>query len=163
MIVFSGEFSEESKRYVLKQNARIGLLVSSISALIATVIVVTIAIIYSLWLILLFLIIFALLVMLATLTPYIQRKRILKLIVPSKIVMNKEGGYIRIYFRNTAIVEKKLSKIKKVIDEGKHYYIKLKLPKIDGFLCQKDLLVEGTIEEFEEVFQSKIVRKIKNE
>ena len=164
MIVFSGEFSEESKRYVLKQNARIGLLVSSILALIATVIVVTIAIIYSLWLILLFLIIFALLVVLATLTPYIQRKRILKLIVPSKIVINKEGGYIRIYFRNTAaIVEQKLSKIKKVIDEGKHYYIKLKFPKIDGFLCQKDLLEEGTNEEFEEVFQRKMIRKRKNE
>lgn len=159
MIIFSGELSEESKRYVLKQNALLGLLVSSIPAFIATVIILTIAIICNLWIILLFLIIFALFVVLVTLAPYVQRKRTLNLIVPSKIVINNEGRYIKIYFRNTAIVEKKLSKIGKVIDEGKYYNIRLKFPKIDGFLCQKDLLVEGTIEEFEELFQGKIIRK----
>ncbi len=29
------------------------------------------------------------------------------------------------------------------------------------FICQKDLITEGTIEEFEEIFKDKIVRKTK--
>ena len=159
MIEFNGEFSEKSKRYLLKENAILGFVVSLILALFVTGIVVTIAIIYSLWIILLFLIVFVLLVVLVTLAPYIQRKRTLELIVPTKIIINQDAKYIQVYYRNSVIIEKKLSKIKKVIDEGKCYYIKLKFPKIDGFLCQKDLLVDGTIEEFEELLQGKIVRK----
>lgn len=47
--------------------------------------------------------------------------------------------------------------IKKVIDYGNCYKLVRNLKT--GCIIQKDLLVEGTIEEFEELFQDKIVRK----
>lgn len=57
---------------------------------------------------------------------------------------------------------RKLSKVKKVLDCGDVYYIILKFGDITGsWICQKDNMVKGTIEEFENIFQSKIVRKLK--
>lgn len=161
MIEFTGELSEESKRCLLKNNSTLGLVVSLILALIATGIVVTLAIIYSLWSILLLLIVFAMLVVLVTVAPYMQRKKTLDMLLPSKIIIDKDRKNISIYFKNSIVVEKRLSCIKKAIDEGEYYFLKFKFPKIDGFLCQKDLLVEGTIEEFEELFAGKIRRKNK--
>ena len=50
--------------------------------------------------------------------------------------------------------------IYKVIDYGDCYNILLNRIAI-GCIIQKNLIVEGTIEEFEELFQDKIVRKLK--
>ena len=44
--------------------------------------------------------------------------------------------------------------------QTKYYKIFFIFPyKSQRFVCQKDLLVQGTIEEFEAVFEGKIVRK----
>ena len=52
--------------------------------------------------------------------------------------------------------------VKKVIDEGEWYQIIFYFPyKLAECICQKDLIVEGTIEEFEELFKDYIVRRIK--
>ncbi len=53
-----------------------------------------------------------------------------------------------------------LEKIKKVIDEGDCYHI-IYAEYSNSIICQKDLLVQGTLEEFEEIFKDKLVRKIK--
>ena len=55
-------------------------------------------------------------------------------------------------------LKKPMKKIKKVLDAGDCYYI------IYGdinncIVCQKNLIQEGTIEEFETLFQGKIVRQ----
>lgn len=55
-------------------------------------------------------------------------------------------------------LEKPIKKIKKVLDEGDCYYI-IYGDINNSIVCQKDLLKEGTIEEFEALFQGKIVRK----
>ncbi len=55
---------------------------------------------------------------------------------------------------------KNIQDIKEVLDMGKFYAIVFHFPNMDRrFICQKDLLVEGTIEEFEKLFEDKIVRK----
>ncbi len=47
-----------------------------------------------------------------------------------------------------------------VIDYGDFYYIVFPFGKIsDKFVCQKDLLTQGTLEEFEALFDGKIERK----
>ena len=52
--------------------------------------------------------------------------------------------------------------IKKILDYGEFYDIIFYFPnKVLNCICQKDLLVEGTIEEFEKLFEDKIVRKTK--
>ena len=58
--------------------------------------------------------------------------------------------------------QKKLYEVKKVIDFGAFYSIIFYLPDIDRrFVCQKDLITKGTLEEFEKLFEDKIVRKTK--
>ncbi|MBR2340895.1 MAG: hypothetical protein IKA72_00605 [Clostridia bacterium] len=55
---------------------------------------------------------------------------------------------------------RELSKVKIVKDWGEWYEIIFFFPhKSIGYICQKDLIVEGTIEEFEKLFEDKIVRK----
>ena len=51
--------------------------------------------------------------------------------------------------------------VKEILDLGYAYYFKFYgKPGHCFFLCQKDLITQGTIEEFEEIFADLIVRKI---
>lgn len=69
-----------------------------------------------------------------------------------------ENGEIRkVQFQQTDVV-KEVKKIKKVIDEGK-WYIVIYSGLSNAIICQKDLLVEGTLEEFETIFAGKIKRR----
>lgn len=54
----------------------------------------------------------------------------------------------------------KTSKVKKIYDNGSYYYICFNRWDISkGIVCQRNLIIEGTIEEFEKLFEGKIVRK----
>lgn len=55
---------------------------------------------------------------------------------------------------------KPLKKIKKVLDEGDCYYL-IYADINNCIICQKNLIKEGTIEEFEKLFQGKIVKSQK--
>lgn len=55
-------------------------------------------------------------------------------------------------------IEKPINKIKKVLDYEDVYYV-IYSDMNNSIVCQKDLLIEGTIEEFEALFQGKIIRK----
>ena len=57
-------------------------------------------------------------------------------------------------------LQKPLKKVKKILDAQNCYYI-IYADINNSIVCQKDLLVEGTIEEFEELFAGKIRRKNK--
>lgn len=53
-----------------------------------------------------------------------------------------------------------LELVKKVYDYGDFYFISFYFGKISGnFICQKSLLTQGTIEDFEKLFDGKIERK----
>lgn len=51
----------------------------------------------------------------------------------------------------------KISNVKKIVDYGDSYGI-IFYHQIINIFCQKDLLTEGTIEEFEELFEGKIIK-----
>lgn len=54
-------------------------------------------------------------------------------------------------------LEKPIKKIKKVLDEGDCYY--LIFADINNcIICQKNLLMKGTIEDFENLFKQKIIK-----
>lgn len=56
-------------------------------------------------------------------------------------------------------VVKDFSLVKKVIDYGEWYLISYGGKSIfKGIICQKNLIVEGTIEDFEKIFEEKIER-----
>ena len=54
---------------------------------------------------------------------------------------------------------KEFDDIKEIYDMGEFYWINFYLPKSMYFLCQKNLVKSGSIEEFESLFKDKIVRK----
>lgn len=73
----------------------------------------------------------------------------------NKICIDSTNNTIS-FSRSKKVICIKLDKISTVEDRGEFYSI----PEIDtAVLCQKSLLVEGTIEEFEKLFEGKIIRK----
>ena len=63
--------------------------------------------------------------------------------------------------QNVEILSKPITKIKKIVDYGEYYYLFVfRWDASNGVVCQKDLLVEGNLEEFEKLFEGKIIRKI---
>ncbi len=95
----------------------------------------------------------------AVFLPYLQVKTDKMQMVPKRIYI-KDG-------KITAICDKlderkSLEDVTKVYDCGEFY--KLKFGVIEyplNFLCQKDHLTKGTIEEFEALFEGKIIRNCK--
>ena len=54
---------------------------------------------------------------------------------------------------------KPISKVKKVLDMGEWYYVIFKFGDIsNSWICQKNLLIKGSLEEFEKLFEGKLVR-----
>ena len=55
---------------------------------------------------------------------------------------------------------KEIADVEKVIDYGDFYELLFPFGKIsDKFICQKDLLIKGKLEDFESLFEGKIRRK----
>jgi len=55
-----------------------------------------------------------------------------------------------------------IKKVRKVLDCGEWYYVYFKFGDIsNAWVCQKDLLKKGTLEDFEKIFAGKIKRKKK--
>lgn len=55
---------------------------------------------------------------------------------------------------------KSIDRVKSVIDYGEWYKFEFCLPgNSQRFICQKDLITQGTIEDFEKLFADKIIRR----
>lgn len=68
-----------------------------------------------------------------------------------KVISNHQNG---------VTTETPIKKIKKVVDNGGYYL--LYVSRFDAsisIICQKDLLIDGSLEEFEKLFEGKLVRK----
>ena len=96
----------------------------------------------------------------------------LVIFIPQSKKENEKWLYRKIFFDGEYIVCENLvdkhgefhliSEIELVIDFGYFYHIKFSFG--NGrymFICQKNLLVKGTLEEFEAHFEGKIIHKIK--
>lgn len=80
-------------------------------------------------------------------------------ICPTEISINDETVIIH---GETFHQEREISQLKRIIDFGDCYKMEFVFPhKSFSCLCQKNLIVKGTIEEFEERFADIIVRKAK--
>jgi hypothetical protein len=156
MIEFCGEFSEESKRFLLKEHIRLGFFVAIFTSVVLGTITVVIAAVWDIWIITWFLLALVLLFIFAIVSPHNRKTKLLDMLPPKKIVVDGEG-YISVELHE-ATVTKRFSDVRKVIDTGEWYYVLFRL-KVDGFLCQKNLITKGTIEEFEKLFEDKLERK----
>lgn len=80
-------------------------------------------------------------------------------ICPTEISINDETVIIH---GETFHQEREISQLKRIIDFGDCYKMEFVFPhKSFSCLCQKNLMVKGTLEEFEERFEDIIVRKAK--
>lgn len=99
-------------------------------------------------------------VLLALPLPKKRLEQLKKLNFEARIVI--ENGIINYYCCdiNEYNLSKPIAKVKKVIDAGDWYYLIFKFGDIsNSWVCQKDLIKQGTIEEFEKIFEGKIKRK----
>lgn len=78
-----------------------------------------------------------------------------KIIIDSKQSIIETSGITKYCYKSVNFDE-----IKEILDLEKFYEFKFYgLAGSRFFICQKDLIIEGTIEEFEKLFEDKIVRK----
>lgn len=77
----------------------------------------------------------------------------------------EENNIKVVYLHQNGVVENKpLRKIKKVIDYGGYYLLYFyRWDASYSIICQKDLLIEGSLEEFENTFAGKIKKSNKGD
>lgn len=88
---------------------------------------------------------------------------IIAIMIPKLLMKIKKNTFIRIYIEYDAIVcesgssteSRFIENIKEVIDYSEYYVLIFSNYRIP-FICQKDLLTQGSLEEFENLFAGKI-------
>lgn len=154
MIEFYGELSSNCKNYIIKKEIQAGVMVTSI---IGTLFLIPILVATFLWD---WIAIIALVPLIAYITFSFVRpsKKTCRLLFPNRISI--EDDFIVSEGDNFSYACP-VSEVKKVIDMGEWYHIffnyRYRNPR---FVCQKDLLKQGSINEFEKLFENKIIRKI---
>ena len=156
MIEFSGQISGQTLKFILNQHRNRGLISASIVAVLATIVIIVVAIMYDT----VFFIGLALPIIFLVISIFAKPgKSTYRLILPQKI--NIEGETLVSEFESGSY-SRTLDQVKTVVDFGEGYYIKFySAYRCPDFVCQKSLLVKGTIEEFETLFEDKLVSKIK--
>ena len=77
------------------------------------------------------------------------------MIFPSKVTINTQTGEITTQ-SSQFFAESSIAEVVKVLDKGEWYHIYV-TGKDGRFICQKDLLINGTLEEFENIFKDYII------
>ena len=154
MIKFCGEISEAVKKQVMRQQAEFFFWVFLVNVILFSVPFIYLAITY-LW-------VFISLPVCFLAIPFGQL-----IIRPDKKMYGKMFPDVVTIEEEQMTAEGKelfqtrdMADVKKVIDYGEYYFIVFYFPaKSQQFICEKDLLVSGTIEDFEDLFSGKIVCK----
>ena len=153
MIEFKGELSEACKNFVVNNESNM----ARFSSMIASIPFAIIDIVWSFYDNLIYLIVLPLLVMCVFLAGIKPGKKSYGFLMTKRVEI--EDGYLGSEgdkFTET----RRIDQIKNVIDYGEWYKINFTFPnKSQRFICQKDLITQGTIEEFEAMFEGKIIRK----
>lgn len=163
MIEFKGQLSDECKKYLIDSSWKIGLFVV-IAVCIPFIILTIVLSIKSDWIYLLIFIPIALFIYFASLKPGTKAYRNLYgkngKLFDGKILWHVIIEGDEIFVEGIQRSETKyLNDIKKVVDMGDWYKIYFYFPhKSNIVICQKDLIVQGTIQEFESLFQGKIIK-----
>ena len=151
MIVFEGQISGKCKEGVLRRGAKISFIGGLITSILFAIPTVVFAIKID-WIVLLFFLVLIPFPFLAAIPP---KEKYYPTIFPSKVIIDTQTGRITTqssqFFSESSIAE-----VVKVLDKGEWYLIYVK-SKDGRFICQKDLLINGTLEEFEKVFKGKII------
>ncbi|MBQ3506585.1 MAG: hypothetical protein IJA89_07440 [Clostridia bacterium] len=153
-VEFKGFISNDIQKYLLKKMFY-GLLKVNIAILLLLGIPSVLAIMYFQ------MYIFLVIVLLGNFMSFLILFQLQKEQIPKRIFIEENSIWVETV-RNMR--QKSIFDIKNIIDNGAFYDITFYLPNtVHNCICQKDLIVQGTIEEFEKLFEDKIVRKYKQD
>lgn len=155
MIEFRGNVSKQCQAYILKKLIKIWVFSGLFTAIIVSILLLLLAFFWNKMAFLFLMVPIAIAVVFCC--------------VPQLVIKNHRAPKIKIendYF----IVEsgedsqiRNIEDLKEIIDMGDWYDIVFYFPnKSPYFVCQKDLIIKGSIEEFEELFANKIIRRNDN-
>ena len=154
MIEFKGELTGQSKEYVLKMSRKNAFIAGAWACALFSCGIIAAAVLYN-WMFYLCIPILWIFPFLCAVPP---DKKTYGGILPTKVTIDKEEGLtcegddFELYddFKN----------VRKVIDYGEGYHILVSNNKVN-FVCQKSLITQGTLEEFEELFKDVLVKETK--
>ena len=152
---FNGFISGEAAMFYWKNSRKLALKIVLAGCSIVFPIILAIAVITSYWLLIFAYVLCCGLILLTFLIP--KNKRKMLSLTPNRIFKDEE--YIVCVgdkFEEFHLI----SDASALVDYGEFYFIKFPFGKYsDKFICQKSLLTQGTLEEFEALFEGKIERK----
>lgn len=152
---FRGYISGDAASHFWKASRKIGFFSLFFAICLLTPVIVVISVALRDWRILTAFVIIALLILLAVYIPKSQKEK--QTLLPKRIYIEDE--YI-VAVADKYIESKKICDVKKVIDHGSFYELVFSFGNAsEKFLCQKNLLINGNINEFELLFSKKIIRK----
>ena len=166
MIEFKGELSNECKKYLIKTSWQIGLFVVVVVCIPFVILSIVLSIKND-WIYLLIFIPVALAIFFSTLKP--ETKAYRKLYGKNGKIYDGELSWHIVIESDIISAEgiqrsetRFLKDVKKVVDMGDWYKIYFYFPnKSNIFICQKNLIIQGTINEFESLLQDKMIKKYK--
>ena len=154
MIVFQGKMTNENVKFIIKQSRKITTIITGILSIILLIPIVILSILWN-WIVLIAILPLVYLVAFAGIPP-----KNLDIITPTYISIT-ENDMLSENDDNIHAAQS-VENVKVVIDHGECYQILFKkAPFSPYFVCQKDLIKQGTIEEFEKIFKNVLVREIK--
>lgn len=158
MIEFTGCFSGKAKKYYFNIEKRQGFIVMLIACLVvlpfwlfmfSTIVETWVALI-------LFGVMMAVTFFALWIIPFDKK------FIPKRIYI--EDNYINVVLGNDVEEYKCLDDVKIVYDYGEFYVIKFYFGNQNNkFICQKNLISKGNLEEFEAMFEGKFKKRIKRE
>lgn len=152
MIVFEGQISGKCKEGVLRRGARI----SFIGGLITSILFAIPTVVLALKIDLIVLLFFLVLIPFPFLAAIPPKEKYYPMIFPSKITIDTQTGIMTIQ-SSQFYAESSITEVVKVLDKGEWYHIYVE-HKEGRFICQKNLLTNGSLAEFEEIFRDKIIK-----
>lgn len=155
MIEFSGYLSGLAEKYFQKKSMILGRNALLVGVLMLLPVIVRLGIKISSWQIIV--VYCSLFIVIPLLAMIPKRKKERRATTPKKIFV--EDGYI-VCIADRYTESRLLSDAKLLRDFGEFYEIVFPFGKVsDKFICQKNLIVKGTTEEFEALFAGKVIRK----
>lgn len=156
MIEFNGYLTNSAQKHFLKRARALTRNILSISLLLLLPAIVAFSFYSNLWIILK---IYCVIPILFFILLYIPKSKKEKTSIMPKRIFTEDEYIICITDKCEEV--KKICDVKKVKDFGEFYEIVFPLGKVsEKFICQKELLSKGSLEEFESMFEGKIEKYI---
>ena len=155
MIVFDGYITGVAKRHFTKKSFILGSKICLFAAIVVLPLIIILANRISNWNLIWIYILF---VISSPFIMHFTKSKKERLALTPRKIYTEDGQIVCIADKYEEI--KDIQDVKCVYDYGEFYELAFPFGKIsEKFICQKDLLSKGSLEEFEALFEDKIVRK----